>query len=401
MKRLVMALALAALLLIAATAWAVDSNTTYWQRITPTIDGTIEWDEWAGAYHIVGIGATVYFKSDDQYLYLAWDFTDDTTNSGSLDQAQFYFDTNNDDVWPSTCAASNEGRFTVTGANETYFRPMSTEGTCSAVSSPPAIVATASSFASGHMTYETKIDITVAPMSSAPESTIGFMLYYINNASGAAVYPTAATYSDPASYADLFFAAEPEVLDIPLVNIPPRIDGVFEEAEWTDAAVVEATSMSGGADYTAYYLIDSGFLYGAFVTNDTTLSDFDEVMLYFDNDYNGGWPQDCDTEGNYWLDYRATGNTATFRPWEDYTSCVSTTAQNAYSATSLQGDGNVVFEFRIMSTSSEMNVSLGDTIGLRTGYTDGGSGYWAQWPEEAVWYRPGTYAQVNLSLIHI
>ncbi len=400
MKKLVtVALGLAVLLLVVATAGAVDTNYTYWQRITPIIDGTIDWDEWAGAYRIDLTGPPVtyfYMKSDGQYLYLAWDVTGDTTNSGQNDQAMFYFDTNNDNTWPSTCVTSNEGRFTVAGNNNTYFRPFSTEGTCTAVTGPAAIVATAASFASGHMVYETKIDFTVDPMNLDQGADIGFAMYYFDNAAGYLLYPTDASIGDPTLYADLFFATEPEEIDIPYVHIPPRIDGVFEDEEWNDAVVVEAASMAGGVDYTAYYLADAGFLYGAFVTNDTTLTDTDEVMVYFDNDYNGGWPADCSDEGNYWLDYHAAGNVAMFRPWQEYSVCSTVPAEHVYSATTFQGDGNVVFEFRVASNSTEMNVGLGDSIGLRTGYTDWTTFGWAQWPEEAMWMRPGTYARANL-----
>jgi hypothetical protein len=141
------------------------------------------------------------------------------------------------------------------------------------------------------------------------------IIFLVSAATVAAETLTGAGFNDSASRADLTFAGAPPEIDVPWADIPPLIDGQVDPAEWADAVTITgAPPGDAGLAYTAYFLADKQYLYGAVVTNDPDLEDQDYFWLYFDNDLNGAWPATCGDEGVYFLNYYSTGMVNVFLP---------------------------------------------------------------------------------------
>ena len=106
----------------------------------------------------------------------------------------------------------------------------------------------------------------------------------------------------------------------------PTIDGVITAGEWDDAFMLDTSDFWGIYDNTinpigsviGYYKMNAAMteLYVAYINyNDTVLEDHDEVALYLDDNNDGVYsPEAQSNEGNYWAAYYATGNELKFRP---------------------------------------------------------------------------------------
>ncbi|RLC47660.1 MAG: hypothetical protein DRI23_11110, partial [Candidatus Cloacimonadota bacterium] len=106
----------------------------------------------------------------------------------------------------------------------------------------------------------------------------------------------------------------------------PTIDGVITAGEWDDAFMLDTSDFWGIYDNTinpigsviGYYKMNAAMTepYVAYINyNDTVLEDHDEVALYLDDNNDGVYsPEAQSNEGNYWAAYYATGNELKFRP---------------------------------------------------------------------------------------
>ena len=112
-------------------------------------------------------------------------------------------------------------------------------------------------------------------------------------------------------------------------GITPSIDGVITPGEWDDAYMLDTSDFWGTYDNTiqpigsviGYFKMNADMteLYVAYINyNDTVLEDHDEVALYIDDNNDGVFsPETQSNEGNYWAAYYASGNQLKFRPIYD------------------------------------------------------------------------------------
>ncbi len=98
------------------------------------------------------------------------------------------------------------------------------------------------------------------------------------------------------------------------LTIPVTCDGYIDPTEWADAYMYDVSDTTGQSDgipdplgsVTLWLKQDNNGVYFAVRNNaDQTLDDYDQVGLYFDDNYDGCWPVSATNEGNNWLVYDA------------------------------------------------------------------------------------------------
>jgi uncharacterized repeat protein (TIGR01451 family) len=106
----------------------------------------------------------------------------------------------------------------------------------------------------------------------------------------------------------------------------PTCDGYIDATEWADAYVYDISDTTGQHDgvpdplgtVLLWLKQDDVGVYFAIRNNvDQTLDDYDQVGLYFDDDYDGCFSSSATTEGNHWVEYHATGILMTWRWIQD------------------------------------------------------------------------------------
>ncbi|GAB4372588.1 MAG: hypothetical protein Kow0042_15980 [Calditrichia bacterium] len=193
---------------------------------------------------------------------------------------------------------------------------------------------------------------------------------------------------------------------------PPTLDGVINLSEWLTAEVVDITYPGVTTPVTLYVMNDDGHLYLAVDDpGNLTLDEYDQIGPYFDENHDREWPSASPSpEGNFWIEYLSSGATTDYRGisgwWPAnlvFDSPVSALGvSQAISTTS----GHVQYEADIDLTSSELNASPGDVIGLRL-YSliqpeNIYSGYWPQQlalsPFVNDWALPAAYGDLELAV---
>jgi hypothetical protein len=100
------------------------------------------------------------------------------------------------------------------------------------------------------------------------------------------------------------------------LTIPVICDGYIDPTEWADAFMYDVSDTTGQSDglvdplgsVSLWLKQDDNGVYFAIRNNaDQTLDDYDQVGLYFDDNYDGCWPVSATNEGNSWLVYDAVG----------------------------------------------------------------------------------------------
>ena len=169
---------------------AQNSGTSPWKFTTPIIDGHIQADEWdnALAMEITAEGepnaATLYIFHDDNNIYFALDDAGNPTLDID-DQFGLNFDTNLDFDWPGSTLTDEgtiwlfwDGTFLGTLFRGLYgnwpfdigwSEPVDTTGMTCAVSTT-----------SGHVQYESQMDLSRSVISMAPGDKIGMYTYSLN-----------------------------------------------------------------------------------------------------------------------------------------------------------------------------------------------------------------------------
>lgn len=198
----------------------------------PVLNGSIDAGEWASAAvtDITMPGTanpvTLYTMNDGNYLYVAVDDPNDI-NPNDMDQVGIYFDEDHNYEWPPS-SPSGEGNFWVEYfggvPDSTEFRSLYgwwpanlfSDGTFDALGVMEDI-----SFSSGHIQYETRIDLTNSQLNSAPGDDIGFYIFSYDMGAGIfngnwpyEVSPfSGGTWSGPFSYGTLVLATSGPVID--------------------------------------------------------------------------------------------------------------------------------------------------------------------------------------------
>jgi hypothetical protein len=161
-----------------------------WATTPPTLDGFISASEWASAdvlditYPGVTPPVTLHVMNDNGHLYLAVDDPGNTSLEDN-DQFGFYFDEDHNREWPlsspsgegnfwiewltSTAQSEYRGTYGWWPANMGFDTPISATGVNQAIS-----------LASGHVQYETDIDLAASELDALPGDVIGcFIFSYI------------------------------------------------------------------------------------------------------------------------------------------------------------------------------------------------------------------------------
>jgi hypothetical protein len=106
----------------------------------------------------------------------------------------------------------------------------------------------------------------------------------------------------------------------------PTCDGNIDPAEWSDAYMYDVSDTTGQEDGlpdplgTVYLWLkqdDNGIYFAIRNNADQTLDDYDQVGLYFDDNYDGCFPASATNEGNNWLVWSATGPYVQWRYSQD------------------------------------------------------------------------------------
>jgi hypothetical protein len=192
------------------------------------------------------------------------------------------------------------------------------------------------------------------------------------------------------------------------LTIPVTCDGWIDPTEWSDAYMYDISDTTGQEDgvpdavgtVTLWLKQDDVGVYFAVRNNvDQTLNDYDEVGLFFDDDYDGCWPVNTTTEGNEWLDYLSTGITARWRWWQDIDCgfppnyvCTYDNVGGAYYWTptcfgiGIGPTGNVDFEVMIPYGPTDEHLDLTmppDSLGFFVFCMDNGTGLInGSWPNQ-------------------
>jgi len=110
------------------------------------------------------------------------------------------------------------------------------------------------------------------------------------------------------------------------LTIVPTCDGQIDAAEWSDANMYDISDTTGQEDglpdplgSVLLWLKQDDFgVYFAIRNNvDQTLDEYDQVGLYFDDNYDGCFPAAATNEGNNWLVWSATGPFVQWRYAQD------------------------------------------------------------------------------------
>ena len=397
-KFVVLFLTVGMLCMLSGAAWAIEYHDTNWARTAPTIDGVINDQEWWGASRVFSDGGDTdfyaYWYSDDEYLYVAWDIITDVTNDVD-DEVGIYFDNDNSGTWPASCA--DEGSYFIY-TDHADFRCMYGSGSVG-FSIPTTTITYATSMAAGNRQFEAQIDLDGGEMYGTPGETIGFYTFVIDDTFGTIQrWPeTGIVWTDPSTYADLTYAEAPEEFNPTWANLPPQIDGVMDDGEWDDAA--ELYVNDGTYEYYAYYYYDGTFLWGAVdALSDTGWSPTDGIGLYFDNDFNGVWPDHCGDEGNYFIYHHNTppDYTYEFRDFKTtsygtWSICVQAATNSVTGLASLVSKDHIQFEFLVKLDIAEMYSAADESIGFFMFSYDSGLGDVGLWPDGVTWYDPATY----------
>lgn len=219
----------------------------------------------------------------------------------------------------------------------------------------------------------------------------------------AMVYGTESDMSDPVSASCNTTGIETYA---PASTNIPIIDGFLNLSEWSDANTIDLTNNSGvynqapASPVTCYIKRNGNYLYiGVSDEADTSMTT-DELALYFDNNCNhiydngdGNLWFDADEYMNNQIEYREiTGvypYTLSFSPGMNFPSgVVGALGMN---------NGHRVYEIKIDLTQSPL-IPVNDAFGIFLFTKDRPSEYYTgNFPNEAIWIDPNTYAKVLLT----
>ncbi len=207
-------------------------------------------------------------------------------------------------------------------------------------------------------------------------------------------------------------AALTKEIPVPVASVLPSIDGTIEGNEWNDAEKVEISDLygQGGTSVspltaTLYIKMDTIYarLFVAIVEKyDSTLTDYDQIGLFFDENNDGQFPDVGDnSEGNYCIVYHPANISYIYRPlYNDGTS--GDTLQMHYSRAISLSSGTVTYELEIPvgSEPEYLNVGSGDTVGFFMYASDAAKdSFYAWWPYDLSmndWNNPSYYGKLYL-----
>ena len=199
----------------------------------------------------------------------------------------------------------------------------------------------------------------------------------------------------------------------------PTIDGNIGAGEWSTAGTANAVYPGYGGTVTFYVMNDNNYLYLAVADQgDGTLADFDSFGILFDDDWNRTWPPSLNGQEGIIQLYRSSGSfVARFQDfygtWPDNYGGGSWTTPSGVTYQISAASGHVQYEARFDLTSSPLNPSPGDVIGILMYIWEASiGGFSGLWPQETVnkltaltsgngWaHGPFSYADVQLAGAH-
>jgi len=191
-------------------------------------------------------------------------------------------------------------------------------------------------------------------------------------------------------------------------SIAPSIDGIISGPEWANAYVVDISDiLAEGGDgvlpnsVVLYAMNNATHLFFAVDYLEDASEDVnDRVTVYLDENNDDGWAPDS-SEGNYWAFRSSGGPRLMYRPLPagPFTDPIPG-AEVGMSALV-----NVQYEFSIpLGTAKyELDVALGDTMGMHIYAHDQGvgeaQGWWLQTMDAANQDLPGYYGHIVLHLL--
>ena len=168
----------------------------------------------------------------------------------------------------------------------------------------------------------------------------------------------------------------------PITENPPTIDGILTLGEWDDAYAVDISASR--APVMLYMMVDEDFLYVAMDDQNTpALADYVQSGIYFDENNDDNWPEVDGEEGNFWLYWLSGVPETIFRGFYTDGTFIYFGAQEApapgVEGALSQAAGNVQHEWKIDWAASDLNASIGDSIGFYIYTSDGvdNTGVWA------------------------
>lgn len=208
----------------------------HWSQVSPVLDGVLESGEWDDAVRLdisasgVAQPVTLYMKNDNNYLYLAVDDPNNTSDT-DFNEIGLYFDDDNNNTWDAD-SPSTEGNFWIdfrNGNTSVVFRPIwgshpDSIHFESSISSPEGVSA-AASLTSGHVLYEIRIDLRSSALTALPGEEIGLWMFNydpdnpVDHYYGfSANWPYGSVWTAPLSYGKVKLKSPPQEPNIRLIG---------------------------------------------------------------------------------------------------------------------------------------------------------------------------------------
>ncbi len=191
----------------------------------------------------------------------------------------------------------------------------------------------------------------------------------------------------------------------PISQPTPTIDGNISIDEWDDAQIVDISSSSVPPGSVTMYVKNNGTLLYIAIndTSDLSLDPDDRIGIYFDDNHDHAWPPTSSPtgEGNFWVKWDGATVVCQYRriygdPPNDGGTDTAVGVVGNISNTS----GNVQYEVCIDLTTSALQSTPGDTIGIFVYSEDAGlSVSTGDWPPGgmATSIDPSTYGDLTLA----
>ncbi len=198
------------------------------------------------------------------------------------------------------------------------------------------------------------------------------------------------------------------IIECGWAHFPPSIDGIISVSEWGDADVVDISDilMEGSAGVipgsVILYAMNNAthLFYAVDYIEDGSEDVNDRVTVYLDENNDDAWAPDS-SEGNYWAFRSSGGPRLMYRPLPAGPFTEPVPGAEIGMASLI----NVTYEFSIpLGTAKyELDVALGDTMGMHIYAHDQGvgeaQGWWLQTMDAANQSTPSFYGHIVLHLL--
>ena len=284
-----------------------------------TVDGIMNLSEWSDATVIdisrpgVASPITVRIKNDDNFLYIAVDDPNNTSDSDGSNGLGFYFDDDNNKTWDASSPTS-EGNYWLYldgGVVNNRFRGIygtypDNLGFETSIYDPPGVVSVGS-MGSGYLRTETKIDLSASVLNAAPGGTIGAYFFEYDPSitlpqgyHHSGVWPYGAIWPAPETYGEITLAAGGGIVPPHSLtaNLNPQNGEVALAWQHSSTAGAVYEDFTGTSTNTFVYsdgrfAQSSGYLVMTGASNDTWASmyydgNFDDFLVEYEFERSDG-----------------------------------------------------------------------------------------------------------------